>query len=140
MSRIFLDTNILVYMFDADAAEKQTQAQHLFDEAASNDRIVISTQVLQEFYVIATRKLGVPLTSQQAEQVIRDLSEFPLVAVDAQLILAAIKITNQHHFSFWDSLIIQAAMHGGAEILYSEDLQDGQIINQLQIQNPFVTA
>ncbi len=140
MSAIFFDTNVLVYMFDADAKQKQAQAQHLFEESTRDGRFLISTQVLQEFYVTATRKLAVPLASEQAERVIRDLSVFTLVPIDAQIILAAIKITNHYHFSFWDSLIIQAALHGGAEVLYSEDMQDGQVINELLIKNPFVTS
>jgi len=137
MSLVFLDTNVLVYMFDADAAEKQAQAQQLFKELAREGRILISTQVLQEFYVISTRKLAAPLTSQEAEQAIRDLATFALIPIDAQIILAAIKITNHFRFSFWDSLIIQAALHGGAKLLYTEDLQDGQTIDELRIQNPF---
>jgi len=137
MSPAFLDTNVLVYMFDADAQEKQAQAQQLFDKLAGEGRILISTQVLQEFYVISTRKLAVPLTSQEAERAVRDLAAFTLIQIDTQIILGAIKITNRYHFSFWDSLIVQAAMMGGARILYSEDLQDGQIIDGLRIQNPF---
>jgi len=137
VSLVFLDTNVLVYMFDADAPRKQAQAQQLFNEVAREGRLLISTQVLQEFYVISTRKLAVPLTSQEAERAVRDLAAFTLIPIDAQIILAAIKITNHYRFSFWDSLIIQAAMRGGAKILYSEDLQDGQMIDELRVQNPF---
>jgi len=137
MSPVFLDTNVLVYMFDADASRKQTQAQQLFDKLARNGRILISTQVLQEFYVITTRKLAVPLTSREAERAVRDLAAFTLIPIDTHIILAAIKITNRYHFSFWDSLIVQAARVGGAKTLYSEDMQDGQVIDALRIQNPF---
>jgi len=137
MSLVFLDTNVLVYMFDADAAEKQAQAQQLFNELAHQNRILISTQVLQEFYVISTRKLAVPLTSQEAERAIRDLAPFAPIPIDAEIILAAIKIANRYRFSFWDGLIIQSALHGGATLLYTEDLHDGQMIDELRIQNPF---
>jgi len=81
--------------------------------------------------------LAAPLTSQEAERAVRDLAAFTLIQIDTQIILGAIKITNRYHFSFWDSLIVQAAMMGGARILYSEDMQDGQRIDDLRIQNPF---
>ncbi len=137
MSPVFLDTNVLVYMFDADAPGKQMQAQQLFGKLSREGRIVISTQVLQEFYVVTTRKLAVPLTSPEAERAIRDLAAFTLIPIDTPIILAAIKIANRYHFSFWDSLIVQAARVGGAKVLYSEDMQDGQAIDDLRIQNPF---
>lgn len=137
MSLVFFDTNVLVYMFDADAPKKQAQAQQLFNDVAPMGRLVISTQVLQEFYVISTRKLAVPLTSEEAERAVRDLAAFTLVPIDAQTILAAIKITHHYRYSFWDSLIIQAALRSGARILYSENLHDGQVIDKLRIQNPF---
>jgi len=124
-------------MFDADASAKQEQAQALFDKLAHEGRILISTQVLQEFYVITTRKLTVPLTSGEAERAVRDLAAFTLIQIDTPLILAAIKIINRYHFSFWDSLIVQAARVGGARTLYSEDMQDGQVIDDLRILNPF---
>jgi len=137
MNSVFLDTNVLVYMFDADASEKQARAQRLFEQLAHECRILISTQVLQEFYVITTRKLAVPLTSLEAERAVRDLAALTLIPIDTQIILAAIKTSNRYHFSFWDGLIVQAARVGGARILYSEDLQDGQVIDSLRIQNPF---
>jgi len=137
MKLAFLDTNVLVYLFDADNPAKQSKAQALFDELSAAGRLLVSTQVLQEFYVVATRKLALPLTSHEAEQVVRDLAVFTVVPIDAQVILSAIQAGRRYDFSLWDSLIIQAALRGGAEVLYSEDLQHGQIIDGMTIRNPF---
>jgi predicted nucleic acid-binding protein len=101
---------------------------------------VVSTQVLQEFYVATTRKLGLPLSSQDAERAVRDLAELSLVQVDAPLILAGIQASRRYGFSFWDALIVQAALQGGAEVLYTEDLQHGQDIEGMRIVHPFAAG
>ncbi len=137
MTPTFFDTNVLVYLFDADAAAKQARARELFAEAANNGEFLISTQVLQEFYVVTTTKLAVPLCTDDAEQAIRDLLAFPLVQIDGEMLLSAIRIQRRYGFSFWDSLIVQAALRGGARRLYTEDLQDGQVIDEMEIVNPF---
>ena len=135
--RAFFDTNVLVYLFDADAPTKQNRARLLLEEEANAGRVAFSTQVLQEFYVTVTRKLAVPLDSSQAERAVRDLSRFPVVPVDTPLILAGIAATRRFGFSFWDALIVQAALQAGAEVLYSEDLQHGQRIEGMRVENPF---
>ncbi|HHJ39266.1 MAG: hypothetical protein AXA67_12065 [Methylothermaceae bacteria B42] len=137
MELAFFDTNILVYLFDADYPEKQRQTEVLVSEAMANGSLMISTQVLQEFYVITTRKLEVPLTSEQAEQAIRDLLAFTVVSVGGEMVLDAIQLCRRYELSFWDSLIIQAALEGGAGILYSEDLQNNQRFGALRIVNSF---
>lgn len=136
--RVFFDTNILVYLYDEDAAEKKDRARDLFKTEANAGRIVLSTQVLQEFYVVVTRKLAVPLAPEAAEDVVRNLSILPIVHIDAERILAAISRSRQRQFSFWDALIIEAALTGGADRLLSEDLQHGQVIDGLRIENPFI--
>lgn len=136
--RVFFDTNILVYLYDADAAEKKDRARDLFETEATAGHIVLSTQVLQEFYVVVTRKLAVPLDPEAAEDVVRNLSILPIVHIDAERILAAIGWSRQLQFSFWDALIIEAALTGGADRLLSEDLQHGQVIDGLRIENPFI--
>jgi len=135
--RTFIDTNILVYLFDADAPEKKAKATELLETESKTGRIILSTQVLQELYVATTRKLAMPLTPSEAERAVRDLSVFTTVAVDVPLILGAIHVCQRYGFSFWDSLIVQAALKGGASVLFTEDLHDGQTIESLRIVNPF---
>jgi predicted nucleic acid-binding protein len=93
---------------------------------------------LQEFYVAVTHKLAVPLKERDAEKAVIDLSVLPVVQVDVSMIMSAIKISQSLKFSFWDSLIIESAISAGARILYSEDLQHGQTIDELQIINPYI--
>lgn len=135
--RSFFDTNILVYLFDEDYPEKKAQAQALLEKETENGRILVSTQVLQEFYVTVTRKLGVPLSPEKAEEIVSQFMVFPLVEISSSHILKAIRKSINLQFSFWDALIIEAAISGGASILYTEDLQHGQIIDNLKILNPF---
>ena len=94
--------------------------------------------MLQEFYVAVTRKLADPLSPEVAENVVRNFAELPLIQVDSTLVLTAIGKSRSLGFSFWDSLIVVAALSGGAECLFTEDLQHGQIIDGMQIENPFV--
>jgi predicted nucleic acid-binding protein len=135
--RRFFDTNVLVYLFDASAPRKKARAQELLKQAVGEGLALLSTQVLQEFFVAVTRKLSVPLAHEQAERVVRDLAKLPTARIDTEMILKAIETMRRYRLSFWDSLIIQAALHGGATILYTEDLQHGQVIETLAVENPF---
>lgn len=135
---VFFDTNILVYMFDEDAPGKKALCQELFQKETRASNALLSTQVLQEFYVSVTRKFAVPLPSETAEEVVRYLSFFPIVRIDETLVLNAIGKSRLYGFSFWDALIITSALAGDAEILYTEDLQHGQVIDTLRIENPFI--
>ncbi len=137
MMRSFFDTNILVYLFDEDYPEKKAQAQALLEKETKNGRTLLSTKVLQEFFVTVTRKLEVPLSPEKAEEIVRQFVVFPLVEISGSHILKAIRKSINLKFSFWDALIIEAAISGGASILYTEDLQHGQIIDNLEILNPF---
>jgi predicted nucleic acid-binding protein len=135
--RRFFDTNVLVYLFDASAPRRKARAQELLKHAVGDGLALLSTQVLQEFFVAVTRKLSVPLPHEQAERAVRDLAKLPTAQVDAEMILKAIETMRRYRLSFWDSLIVQAALHGGATILYTEDLQHGQVIETLLVENPF---
>lgn len=135
--RRFFDTNVLVYLFDASAPAKKSRAQELLKQAAGNGLALLSTQVLQEFFFAVTRKLSIPLPHEQAERAVRDLAKLPTVQLDAELILEAIATMPRYRLSFWDNLIVRAALHGGATVLYTEDLQHGQVIETLSIVNPF---
>lgn len=135
--RRFLDTNVLVYLFDGAAGAKQACARELLRQAVSEGFALISSQVLQEFFVAVTRKLAVPLAHDAAERAVRDLTRLPTVEITATMVQEAISAMRRYRFSFWDSLIVQAALQGGATILYSEDFQHGRTIETLVIENPF---
>ena len=138
MERVFFDTNVLVYLFDRAAPEKRARAQRLLEKHSSDGSLTLSTQVLQEFFVSTTRKLSAPLSVPEALGVLRQLVVFPLVQVDAGLILRAGERTAREMASFWDALIVEAALTAGATRLLSEDLQHGQKISSLTVENPFV--
>jgi len=136
--RVFFDTNVLVYLFDSDAGEKQERARELLAQEAGSGQVLLSTQVLQEFFVAVTRKLSRPLPVDDAARAIRRLAAFQVVQVDTGMILEAIAVSKRFGISFWDALIVQAARQGGAEILYSEDLQHNQDVEGVRIVNPFL--
>lgn len=135
--KFFFDTNILVYLFDTDTPDKRKKARALFQRHAEAGDILLSTQVLQEFYVAVTRKLVRPLDTAVAADAVSGFSELPLVQIDSELIVAAIHRSRNSRLSFWDALIVQAAIEGHANTLYSEDLQHGQMLDSLRVVNPF---
>jgi predicted nucleic acid-binding protein len=136
-ARIFLDTNVLVYLFDEDSPAKQARARQIFAEHARTGDIVLSPQVLQEFYVTVTRKLARPLSPAAAQAAVTHLSTFPLVPVDGATILRAIHLHQAATLSFWDALIVQAALEGNCKRLLSEDLQHGRRFGELVVEDPF---
>lgn len=134
--RRFLDTNVLVYADDLDAGDKRERAQRLLAEVLAAGDGVLSTQVLQEFFAISTRKLGVdPAIARRKVEL---LAEMDLVRIDLDLILAAIDLSRLHSFSFWDGLIVRAAATAGCGVLLTEDLQHGQVVDGVRIENPFL--
>lgn len=135
--RVFLDTNVLVYLFDADDPAKQRRVQDLLSNRELRTRLILSTLVLQEFYVSVTRKLAVPLNPEAAFQAVQDLAALPIIQIDPPLILLAIQRSQKAKVSFWDALILEAALAADATFLYSEDFQDGSIFGKLRIVNPF---
>ena len=139
-NKIFLDTNILIYAFDVSAKEKHEQARKILLELWGSGRGLLSTQVLQEFFVSVTHKIPRTLTLEQAKEIVMDLLKWDVIVNDGESILEAVDIQAKQKFSFWDALILQAAMRGGASLLLSEDLSDGQIIRGVTIRNPFVRS
>ena len=136
-AKVFFDTNVLVYAFDSYYPSKQKIARELMNTHGSVGTMVLSTQVLQEFYVVVTGKLKTPIVPKDAEDIIADLATFPLVQVNKPLILKAIQRHQQQSHSFWDCLIIEAALDAKCSILLSEDMQDGFQVGELIFQNPF---
>jgi predicted nucleic acid-binding protein len=135
--RRFFDTNVLVYLFDASDPGKKGRARELLTQAVADGAALLSTQVLQEFFVAVTCKLSAALPHDDAERAVRDLAVLPVVQVDAEMILTSIATMRRYQLSFWDGLIVQAALQGGATVLYTEDLSHGQAIETLTIENPF---
>jgi predicted nucleic acid-binding protein len=133
----FVDTNVLVYAHDRSETRKQPVAQALLDELWRKRAGVLSTQVLQEFYVVATRKFDPPMRRATAREIVALYSAWPTVQVDLALILAASKLEDHHSFSFWDALIVEAARRAGATRLLTEDLQAGRQLDGIRIDNPF---
>ena len=138
--RVFLDTNILVYAHDLDAGHKQTIALRVIRELWEARSGVLSVQVLQEFYVTMTRGLKRPLTPTAVREIIRDYGNWPVQMNDADSVLAASRIEEKYRLSFWDSLIIAAAVRAKAAKILTEDLQSGQVIEGILIENPFLAA
>jgi predicted nucleic acid-binding protein len=135
--RVFLDTNVLVYADDLDAGPKNTIALNLLSEAITKRVGVISTQVLQEFFVTATKKLKVP--AEIAKRKVELLASMDVVRVDEKLILQAIDLHRLESFSFWDALVVRSAINAGVTRLLTEDLQHGRVIDGVRIHNPFVS-
>ncbi len=136
--RWFFDTNVLVYLFDAKAPEKQRLAQDLFRKAVDDAQPVVSTQVLQEFFVTVTRttKRGLPVN--EARRFMMSLEKgVEVKLITSQVIFAATERVEQSGFSFWDSLIIESARAADVSVLWTEDLQHDQRIDGLRIRNPF---
>lgn len=138
--RVFFDTNVLVYLFDHNAPEKQHKAQRLLQTHSEDGSLLLSTQVLQEFYVAVTRKLSVPLGGPEALEAVRRFASFSLTQVDAALVVRAAERSQREMFSFWDGLILEAALAGGATRLLSEDMQHGRKVSDLVVENPFLEA
>jgi predicted nucleic acid-binding protein len=139
MSASIFDTHVLVYAFDLHDGKKQKRAQALIRDYGSRGELVISTQVLQEFYVVVTKKLANPVMPVEAAAIVADLAEFPLIQVDKNLISRSIQRHQQGEFSFWDGLIVEAALQANCSLLFSEDMQHGRQMGTLSCQNPFLT-
>lgn len=136
--KVFLDTNVLVYAHDISAGEKHKIAVEIMENLWDSGLGILSTQVLQEFFSIVTKKIPQPLSIRSAKEVISVLLTWDVVVNDGKSILEAVDIYEQHKYSFWDSMIIQAAIKGNASLLLSEDLPDSQTIEGLKIENPFL--
>jgi predicted nucleic acid-binding protein len=134
--RSFLDTNVLVYTDDHDSPIKQKIALDLVESARVEGWGVVSTQVRQEYFAAATRKLGVP--AEIAREKVEIFGRLDLAMIDLPGILAGIDLHRLHGVGFWDGLIIQAAKSAGCRVLYTEDLQLGRRFDGLEVVNPFV--
>jgi predicted nucleic acid-binding protein len=135
--RTFLDSNVLVYSVDESPAEKLKHERAIELLSSQPENLVVSTQVLQEFYVVTTRKLKTRLSEERAAKAVRGIAKLDVVGVDAPLVLAAVDTSRTVQISLWDALIIEAASRAGCERVLSEDLNATQVIRGVRIENPF---
>lgn len=134
--RSFVDTNVWVYRVDHSEPQKRVAAKQVL-EAAAPGSLVVSTQVLAEFYVVTTRKLAQPLTLDEAREAVQSLRALPTVGADADFVRSGIALSQKADLSLWDALIVQAAVASGCSRILTEDLTDGATINGIRIENPF---
>jgi predicted nucleic acid-binding protein len=137
--RTFVDTNVLVYAVDEAEPAKREIAGNVLT-SGQHGELVLSAQVLSEFYVTVTRKLARCLSETEAAQGLDRLGRYPVVPADTALVRRAVEISRSSQISYWDGLVVAAAARAGCERLLTEDLNDGQEINSVRVENPFRDA
>lgn len=135
MSKVFFDTNILIYTMDNYNPENKAYCRGILKTHASKNEAVISTQVVQEFYVVGKTKFG--LEEIHLKSVIRAFENMEIVNISMPLIYEAIDTSILNKISFWDALIVVAAESAKCDVIYTEDLNQNQVIRNVKIVNPF---
>ena len=133
---VFFDTNVLVCADEPASPAKQKRAIELFSEHIRQGVAVLSLQVLPQYFVAATRKLGVP--ADVAQRKVEIFSSAKVVRLDPHDVIAAIELHRLTQISFWDALIVHAARISGSSILFSEDFNNGAILAGVRAVNPFL--
>ncbi len=136
----FVDTNVLVYAYDADSGNRHEVARARLEALWEGESGVVSTQVLQESYVTVTRKLGRPMSRRAARDVIATYSAWPVYRPEVDDVVEGSEFEERHRLSFSDALIVVAARRSGARELLTEDLQDGRRFDGLLVVNPFAPS
>jgi predicted nucleic acid-binding protein len=137
--KCFVDTNILFYAQDRSAGLKHERAAKIVNDLWQSATGVLSTQVLQEFCV-AVRRVDRNRAIEDLRQWVRRYSDWEIVVNTSESVLAALSLESRHQISFWDALIVHAAQEGRADVLYTEDLKDGQVFGSVHVVNPLVIA
>lgn len=135
--RVFVDTNVLLYALDVSAGVKRSQAAGLIRSIWGQGNGCLSVQILQEFYVNATRKLPHPLSPDTTRRIVAALSRWQVHSPTAEDVLTAIELQQAAQLSFWDAMVLTSAGKLGCAVLYSEDLNPGQDIGGVRVINPF---
>ena len=135
--RFFVDTNILMYAHDKAAGAKHERAKALVEELWRSRTGVVSTQVLQELAVNLRKKVGRPLDAKATREIVTDYLAWHVVVNGGESILEALDLEVRFQISFWDALVVHAAQSAGTQVLYSEDLSDGQLYGAVRVMNPF---
>lgn len=138
--KTFVDTNVLVYAYDRASGWKHGRARDLVEKLWNEGSGILSTQVLQELYVNVRRKARPPVPQEEARTLVADYLAWDPVVNDGAAVLEAVDVGHRHQLSFWDALIVVAARKGGASVIYSEDLNHGQMFGSVQVLNPFNEA
>lgn len=136
-SREFVDANVLVYAHDASAGPKKAAAQRLLTRLWERGSGCVSVQVLQEFFVTVTRKVAKPLSVEEAASRIRDLSAWRVFSPGTEDVLRAIALHKDAKLSFRDAMVVHAAAELGCDVLWTEDLSDGQLLQDVRVRDPF---
>ena len=136
-AREFVDANVLVYALDTSAGTKQVAAERLLERLWNAGTGCLSVPVLQEFCVTVTRKVAQPLSIDEAADRVREFATWKIFAPVAEDVLAAIALQKQAELSFWDAMVVEAAAQSGCDVLWTEDLNDGQLLRGVRIRNPF---
>jgi predicted nucleic acid-binding protein len=134
--RGFVDTNVLVYAVDDADERKRDVAREVLEQPAID--LVVSAQVLSEFYVVVTRRLASPMSESDASAAVDELAKLPTVVTDIELVRDGIALARDAHISFWDGLIVAAARASGCGKVITEDLAAGTTIGGVLVENPFV--
>ena len=137
-SWVFIDTNILIYAYDDSEGKKHSIAKNVVADLWRQGTGLLSTQVLQEFYNVATRKLKPPMPYARARKLVASYSNWVSMNTDPQLLVSASLLQENHRLQWWDALILESALRSGATTLLSEDMQDGRKFGMLSVRNPFV--
>jgi predicted nucleic acid-binding protein len=135
--KVFFDSNIIVYAYDSHDPAKQARAQTCLASAIEEETARLSVQVLGEFFVVVTRKIKNPLSISEGEKVVEILAALPVTPLDLPLVRRAIETQKEYGISYWDALIIAAAERADCVRVLSEDLNAGQIYNNVLVENPF---
>jgi predicted nucleic acid-binding protein len=138
MSVVFVDSSILIYAHDSDAGAKRQRAQEALSRLWESGEGRLSVQVLQEFYVNVTKKLATPIARQTAREIVANYGVWVHQATTPDIVIRAIDIAAMSQLQFWDALIVASAEQVEAEHVYSEDLNDGQVIAGVTIVNPLI--
>jgi predicted nucleic acid-binding protein len=138
-AKFFLDTNVFIYEDSPAEPAKQAVAMRLIDDAFASGDGIVSFQVVQEFFSVAFRRFQPPMSYAEAERKLA-VTFAPLLMVHSSYSLyqRALRLSSRHSLSWYDSLIVAAALQANCRILYTEDLQNGQIFDNLSVQNPFL--
>jgi predicted nucleic acid-binding protein len=135
--KFLIDSNIIVYAYDKNEPAKQSIAQKILTSAIKEEFAILSVQVLGEFFVVVTRRIKNPLSVYEAEKIVNILATLPVSEIDLLLVKRAIETQKEYGISYWDSLIMATAERAGCSKVLSEDLNEGQIYNNVIVENPF---
>lgn len=139
-AKYFLDTNLLVYAFDQKELQKQAIAKRYLNALFTQETHVLSLQVLHEFVAVAQKKLAPPMTPEDLNALIQLIPGKRILPLTRRITIDALQIQQQYQLSWWDSLIVASAKWGGCTFIVTEDLSDGQKIENITIFNPFNTT